>query len=159
MKCATDYGVRQGWDTYKFVEAQFETKGDIYPFDLTKGEAWEIFEEFKLRDKDFGRYIAMNLLATYNHIKEWSKEHGYENPNYREYFQDKQERSLIERKSLSFYFFSICKSFYSDYYNDLSDESKDALIDIEELMKMRAAVYTAPKLKEKMKEVLGSEFV
>jgi hypothetical protein len=159
LKCAMEFGNKEGWDTYKFVEAQFETKGDIFPFDLAKKEAWKIFEEYKLGDKDFGKYIAMNLVATYKHIKQWSKEHGYDTPNYRKYFSDDNEQFFIKRKSYSFYLFSVCRSFYSEFYNALSDTDKDSLIDLDELMKMRAAIYTNPKLKDKMKEVLRDEFV
>ena len=34
VKCAAFFGNKPDWDTYKFIEAQFETKGgDIYPYE------------------------------------------------------------------------------------------------------------------------------
>ena len=159
LKCAVTFGNNKEWDTYKFIEAQFEIKGDIYPFDLAKREAWEIYLEYRKRDKNFEIYIARNLLATYEYIKKWSKGQGYAETNYKKYFNDPKERLYIKRQNLPFYFFSILRSFYDDFYNKLTDEEKDSLIEVEELMKLRAAVYTNEKIKEKMRQILGSEFV
>lgn len=159
LKCASIYGNRPEWDTYKFVEAQFESKGKIFPFDLCRKEAWEIFEEYKSRDKDFEKYIARNLLSTYNYIKDWSLKKGFKASNYPEFFSNKEESLLIKRKKFSLYLFSILKSFYEYFYNKLSDEEKDDLIEIEDLMKMRSVIYINEKLKRKMQETLGNEFI
>jgi hypothetical protein len=160
LKCASNFGNRDEWDTYKFIEAQFHiADGDVFPFSLMKEECWDNFLMFKKRDKDFPVYIANNILASYNSIKEWSRLKGYETPNYKEYFSDKTIRGNIERHSVSFYLLSILRGFYEYYYNRLTDEQKDSLIKIEDLMAMRAAVYTNEKIKKKMQEVLGTEFV
>lgn len=160
LNCAAFFGNRPDWDTYKFVEAQFETKdGDIFPYELTVHKAWENFIDWKKRDKDYGKYIAMNLVATYNDIKKWSKDNGYATTSYKEYFSDTKVRFSIRRKAFSFYFFSILKSFYEYFYNKLTEEEQDSVIEIDELMKMRAAIHTNEKLKNKMKEILGNEFV
>jgi hypothetical protein len=159
MKCAMLYGNKEEWNTYKFIEAQFDTKGDVYPYELSKSDAWEIYLEYRKRDSDLEIYVARNLLATYNYMKDWSKDNGYDVPNYKKFFNDPKQRFYIKRQSLSFYLFSILKSFYEEFYNKLSDEEKDSLIEVEELMKLRAVIYSNRKLKNKMQEVLGHEFV
>ena len=159
VKCAAFFGNKPDWDTYKFIEAQFEIKdGDIYPYELIKHEAWENFIEYKSRDKNYDKYIAMNLVSSYNLIKKWSKDKGYVETNYKEYFKDIKNQNLIRRKNLSFYLFSILRSFYEFFYNKLSEQEQDSIIEIDELMKLRAAIYTNEKIKNKMKEILNHEF-
>jgi hypothetical protein len=156
LRTVSLFSPKEEWDVYRFVEAQF-SDGMVYPSQLTTKRAWENFLEYRKRIKeDLDTYVANSCATTFNFIKKWSKLKGCPRPEYLAFLHDQEENIL--RGAFSIHFFSILRPFY-DFYNTLPVGAREKIATLEDLEKKRVVIHSIPKLKEKLKEVLGDDFV
>jgi hypothetical protein len=154
-KTVTLFSSKEEWDAFKFVEAQF-SDGVVFPPQLATDKAWENFLEYQKRLKeDIDAYVANSCATVFKYIRQWSNLKGDSRPIFRDFLQSNRENIL--RGAFTLHFFSILRPFY-DFYAGL-DESQKKRISVEDLEKKRVVIHSIPRLKKKLKEVLGDDFV
>lgn len=150
------FGPKKEWDALRFVEAQFSDR-IAYPSQLATKRAWENFLEYRKRIiEDTDLYVANSCATVFRYIAKWSKLQGYSRPSYQAFLQ--AERENILRGSFTIHFFCILRPFY-EFYERLDDSQKEKVATTDELERKRAVIHSIPKLSEKLKEVLGDDFV
>jgi len=153
------YGFMEEWNENDFIKFQFEEFGIILPFNLLRKDVWTAYVEHLHRGKvDSDLSIAKSLLSAFNKIKKWSKESSFTGANYEEFFKNEKNLFFISRGEFSEYFLSISKSFLK-YYSNLTKDKRDGIVIKENLEKARRAVFSRKRIKNKLKRVLGDEFV
>lgn len=156
MKAAEKFSNDKRWDARIFVLTAFEGLQNVYPPMLPTKRVWDNFLEYRHRFIDVydEKKLAGYLLSTYNKVREWSKENGYEKPNFKAFFEDEKIRFFIQRNMFYMHLFTLCKNF-KKWYDTLED--KDFFPPLE-FMAKRALIFENKKILNLMKKVLGEEF-
>lgn len=140
------------WNPTIWVKCQFDKNGKILPFRLYGKKAEEAFQEYKHRyltgKEDRERQIISAMLATYKTIKLWCKKNDIDGIDYDAFFEDRFDKYV--RGQLSLHFLSICKPFMELYFPEDHD--------LESMKLKRAWVHRNKKLKNKLKEIMGTDF-
>lgn len=149
---AADYRTIEGWTPEIFIKCLFEKYGKILPFRIVGKSAEAAFNEYKHRYESSDPLMFIKgMLETFNKIKNWSIEKNFNEPNFKEFFNDPINIEKAKRGQFSIYFLSICKPFI-----ELNKEKN--LIDRNTLTFKRLSVTSNKKLLSKMKETLKEDF-
>lgn len=155
IKVINEYSNRPDWDAYIWVACQFEKFGKIFPTQLVGSRAEEAFEEYSSRFKENTiKQLANNLVITYNEILKWSKKNNFSKVNFEALFEDKKMTFRIERGEIIPDIFSVVRA-----YHILPEERRRRIMSLEKLQIKRALIMNNKKIKNKMKELLGEEFI
>ena len=145
FKAADLYSNLPDWDAYVWVACQFEKHGKRYPPQLIGQEAFDTFQEyqhrFNIKGGD-GVSLAKSLYMTYKTVKDWSEKNGYNKTNFRVFLEDEKNLFKLRRHDINNSLFTIVQSFY-----DVEESVREGIINREEMMAKRAAIFRNDKIK------------
>lgn len=157
-KTASFFMNKKEWDAYGYISFIFDEYDKPLPFVLLYQKNWIAFVEHKESRTKNDTSIAKSLLTTYNEIKNWTKKNNYDTIAVYDFFSEPKNFMFLKRGKFSPYFLSISKSFMKKYL-ELSEEEQDEIINRQDLMVKRLTVMNNKKIANKLKEVLGEEFI
>ena len=141
------------WNANIWVACQFEKHGKRYPPQLIGQEAFNTFQEYKHRftqPKTSDSFI-ISLMDTYKKVLKWSEETG---KNKSLFLLDKKNIFALQRGSIDSSFFVVSKIFIN-----LDEEVKEEIMSKESFYIKRAKILENERVKNKMLELLGDDFV
>jgi hypothetical protein len=148
LRAADQRSLHKDWNSNIWVRCQFDKYEKILPFQLYGKKAEEAFNEYKFRyfegEQDRQKQLILSILSTYNLIKTWCKKNNNDIIDYKKFFEENEIK--LNRNELSEYFLSVCKP-YQEFVDDK-----------EKFQLRRAVVHKNKKLKEKLMDVMGSDF-
>lgn len=151
------HGGKPEWDAAKFVNFVFDEFGPVYPAQMKTQEVWNEFTgKFSPRDQDEQKQMALELLNSYKVIKKWCDKHN-EFLDIEKYLEMTKNRIYVKRGGLSPYFIAVSKTLTS-FVESLPEKDRNAIIK-GDLENKRRYVHKFRKLRNKMQEVLGNEFI
>lgn len=152
FKASDMYSNLSDWNAYIWVACQFEKYGKRFPTQLIGQEAYDTFQEYKHRFKENNSTsLIRSLMNTYKKILEWGVKTGSDTSLF---LTDKKNLFLLERGNINPAFFVVSKTFVK-----LDEEVKKRIISKEERMAKRATILNNNRIKNKMKELLGDDFI
>lgn len=153
FKTADMYSNLPDWDAYIWTACQFEKHGKRFPQQLYGQEAFDTFQEYKHRfiEKKDDVSLIKTLIETYKKILDWCAETGNDKSLF---LKDKKNLFLLERRSINPTFFSVSKTFIG-----LDEEVKNSIMSKAEIMTKRHSILKNDRIKKKMMEMLGEDFV
>jgi len=152
FKAADMYSNLEDWDAYIWVACQFEKHGKRFPTQLVGQEAFDTFQEYKHRyTEDNSTSLVRSLIDTYKKILDWCVETSCSRSLF---LQDKKNLFLLERGNIDPVFFVVSKTFIG-----LDEEVKERIMSKEERMAKRSSILNNERIKKKMMEILGEDFV
>lgn len=157
-KTASLFSEEPEWDTYKYVVYTFENNEKPYPFVLVNKLNWSSYKDHIISREKGDSSIARSLLVTYNEIRDWSRKNKYDKIEVGKFFEVPKHILYLKRKRFSPYFLAISRTFNSLYYS-MPKEEREEIITEQELFIKRATVRNNKKITEKLKEVLGEEYI
>lgn len=157
-KTASLFSGEKEWDPYKYVSYTFENNEKPFPFVLVNKLNWSSYKDHIATREKGDASVARSLLSTYNEIRDWSIKNKFDKINVSEFFKVPRNLMFLKRRKFSPYFLSISRSFINMYYS-LDEEERNKIITEEELFIKRITVMRNEKISEKLKEVLGEEYV
>lgn len=155
LKTAQEYSTLEDFDAYVWVASQFDKHGKILPYMIYGEGALKTFNEYKERfNINSTKQLAENLLLTYNVIKKWSKQNGFETINFSEYLNNKKNILFLERKNVNPILLTVVKSFI-----EMDRNIRDKILSEEEISIKRSLIFSNKKIKNKLTEILKNEFI
>jgi hypothetical protein len=148
------FGDDKYWDAYKYVNYCFNELDKVLPFNLSNKLMYEEYKENIFLNKNLDKSILLSIKSTLDEIRNWSKKNNYESLNIEAFFNDKKNRVFLFRKRYSKYLLSILK-----FFENLTKEEKDIIMSYDELVVKRKVVLSNEKLKKKLQQILGEEFI
>lgn len=152
VKTATLYKDKPEWDPRLFIKTIFAKYDIPYPYHLSWKNTWKIYLEYKdfVNSKGIDYVsISKTLLNDWKKIKRYF---GEKEINLPEFFNNRNNIEKIKRGFLSIHFLSLCKTF-----KELNDQY--LYIDHRTLFAKRLVILKNKKINDKMKEILGNEFL
>ena len=159
FKTASFFSQEKEWDPYKYVSFVFDINEKPLPFVLVNKGMWQSYKEHcQTRTNDKDNIVAKSLLTTFNEIKDWSLKNKYDTISVEKFFKDPKNFLFLKRGKFSPYFLATSRSFIK-MYNTLGKEEREQIITEDDLMIKRLTVTNNKKISNKLKEVLGEEFI
>ncbi len=158
IKTASFFSDTEDWDPHGYVSFIFDLYEKPFPFVFVNQKNWIAFVEHKKSRTKDDMAMVKSLLATYNEIKDWTKKNKYDKIAVYDFFSDPKNMVFLRRGKFSPYFLSISKSFMRKY-SELGEKEREEIMGKEELFIKRITVLNNEKLANKLKEVLGEEFI
>ena len=156
-KTADMYSNLPDWDAYAWVSCQFEKHGKRFPTQLLGQEAFDTFQEYKhrfLKKPNTDEEVANTLINTHKAIRKWASGEIAQKPYHISYLQNKLNLFALERRMVDPTFFTVSKT-----YIELDEEVKNRIMKKEDFMIKRSSILRNERIKNKMKEILGDDFV